>query len=237
MGSLPGSDRKQPGFGQLPQPPANRLQLQPSDLAQQALGQRPSRDRQPSQDRPRVIAAAASAGRQQFRQPLRQGTRHAQPAPRRIGHSRGYQLLGEKRVALGPGIHVLHEQARRRPADQRGDLLRHLTARHRPQPDLLHSAASAHMRQPGSHPRVQRRLIAAARGHYRQRITSARPRQVRQAIQGRTVSPVHVLDHHGKPFSRGHRAQQLGHRRHQPLPPPRLVPATPAAHIACSQPG
>jgi hypothetical protein len=124
----------------------------------------------------------------------------------RAGQRRGHQLLGEKRVTLGAGEQVIGKPRRRRGAHQRGDLLRRLAPRQRPQPDLLHPASAAHMRQPARHLRIQRHLIAAARHHHCQRARTTRPRQVGQAIQRRAIGPVHILDHRYKPAGPGHRA-------------------------------
>ena len=98
---------QQPGGGQVPQPGANRLQVQPADSAQQILGQRPAGHRQRRQHQLGVPGAAASPNSQQLGQPGWQSGRDAQPTARRPGQRRGYQLLGEERIALSSRVHLV----------------------------------------------------------------------------------------------------------------------------------
>ena len=80
------------------------------------------------------------------------------------------------------------------------------------------------IRQPRSHHGFKGPLITAARHHHRHRTPAAGPPQVREAVQRRTVGPVHVLDHQHGPGPASCRAHKLGHCRKQPL----LLPLLPS---------
>ena len=226
---------EQPCRGELSQPGAHRRRLQPGDAAQLRLGQRPPRDRQRRQRRPPAVAAPARPRHQQLRQPFRQLGRRPQPASRRARLRGGHQLLGEKRVALGPGVQVIGKPRRRWPAHQAGDLFRRLTAGQRSQPDLLHRVPAAHVRQPVGHRAIQRRLIAAAGRHHGHRAAAGNARQIGQAVQRRAVRPVHILDHQTDRSPPGQRLQQLTQRGKQPLTPPSL-PSLARFHLVRPQP-
>ena len=226
---------EQPGRRQLVQPLPHRLRALPGDLAQRRLVQRPARHRERREHCPPARTAPPGPRQQQFRQPGRQPRRNRGHAARTVvrvslvtvravrlglGQRRGDQLLGEERIALRPGEHLIGQPVRHRAARQPGDLVADLGPAQRPQPDLRHRAAAADMRQPRHHQLVQRRLIAAAGDHHRQPGPAARPQQIRQAVQGRGIRPVHILDDHADRGPAGHHGEDVRHRREQPVPLP-----------------
>ena len=76
---------QQPRSGQLPQPAADIVDVQPAHGPEQILAQRPARHRQRRQHRPGRPAAAGRPRHQQLRQPRRQpdpGAQHALAARR-----------------------------------------------------------------------------------------------------------------------------------------------------------
>ena len=213
------------------QPFTHRGHRQLCHIGQLILGQRAACDRQGRQHRPGSIAAATGPRGQQLGQPGRNRGGSARPVPRLAGQGRGRKLLGEERVSLAAGVQLVGQLSQRGPARHGGDLLDHLIARQRAQPDLLHPRAAPRMRQPPGHLRTQRHFVAAAGSHDRHAIAAASPGHEGQEIQGRAVSPLHIIDHQRQPGLPGDRPQQLSHPSEQAFPPP------PARALALFRPG
>src|SRR5262249_30253314 len=116
---------------------------------------------------------------------------------------------------------------------QCGDQPGHLAPRQRAQPDLLHLHRATHLGQPPGHVPGQRCLIPAAGHHHTHRTAAAAADYKRQAIQRRTVRPVHILNHHPHPTppARGAPRAPTGpppakNSRPRPPPSPPLPPGS-----------
>jgi len=126
---------QKPRSGQLVQPGADAVDIEPTYRTEQVLAERPTRHGQRHEDRFGRSAAATSPRYQLLGQPHRQrdaGTRHS---GQRAGHCR-HELLGEERVAFGSRVQLVDHSRRHSGPRQLGNLLAHLGARELVSPGL-----------------------------------------------------------------------------------------------------
>ena len=175
---------------QLPQPAADVVDIQPADRTEQLLAQRPARHRQRRQHRPGRLAAAEPPA-----PPAAPPAAPAAPTPgaqhtvRRADHGRD-ELLGEERIPLSPCVQLVDHRRRRRRAGQPGDLLGHLVAGQRAEPNLGHTAAMP--RTCVSHSATCGSSGASSDRHVTTTVSAESrrgPGQKRQAVQGRRCRP------------------------------------------------
>jgi hypothetical protein len=124
------------------------------------------------------------------------------------------QLLGEERVALGPGEDAVDQAGRRRAAEDR----RHLRGRLRPpEPGDLHAPGpgAAELGQERPQPWAAR-LVAAVGDQQDDPLAAEVAGQVGQQVAGRAVGPVHVLDHQHQHGLLGQGSEQAEHELEQP---------------------
>ena len=173
---------QQAGSRQFAEPLTQCREFQRRDVAEQFLGQRPTRNRQGCQHSMRILAAPARPRRQQPGQPGRQRDGYLQLSSITAGERGGHQLLSEEWIALRSREELIHCPGRHRPACQGGHLARHLLLGQRAQGNLLGRRHATHLRQPVGHVLGERRFVATARHDDCHRVGAPRAAQEGQAI-------------------------------------------------------
>ena len=205
------------GVQSLPQI-ALHLGLVESRQLGERLGVQPSPvDRGQAEQRPRARVEGVDPGQQQIREVLGD--------PLRVGVLVGGQeLLGVQRVALGPRQHSIDHRRVGWPVGVGGGDAGNVGAVQPAQIDASGPGGPADLGQ-GLPERVAAMELVAAEGQHQQQTPTGGPRQRGREVLGRTVRPVHVLQHQqdrtgGRCFEddRGEVVQHM-----ERLPTPRCV--------------
>jgi hypothetical protein len=124
--AVPAARGEQRRRGQLTQRRAYSLFAESGDPRQLRFGERTPGHSQRREHRPSPLTHPVGADVQQLHQATGQLTRQRRAVRVRRGQRRGDQLLGQKRVAPGAGVQLLHQLGRPGVPDQAGHLLSHL---------------------------------------------------------------------------------------------------------------